>query len=90
MHFIAIVSFQHLKAAHLMFKTITLQLFPPTMVLASNFPSNAENITQLSVIGNKSLLQESKLNLNLLLEKVSPRWKIEHVTMSFYQSKGQN
>lgn len=55
MHFIAIMSFQPLKASHWMFKTIILQLFPRTMELDSNFPSNADNT------GNKSLLQESKL-----------------------------
>lgn len=87
-HFIAIVPFQPLNAAHLMFKTIILQLFP-TMELASNFPFNADTITDTLNLEQKPPAR-TKAHLNLLLIKVSLRCKVKHVTMSFQQRKGQN
>lgn len=57
-NFVAIMCFQPLKAAHLLF-TVTIQQFfpPPPIESAPNFPSNAD-ISQMFLRGNKSLLQE--------------------------------
>lgn len=59
------------------------------MELVSNFPSNADNIAD-TLNREQKPPARIKAQPNLLLEKVSLRFKVEHVTMSFYQSKGQN